>query len=112
MTLSNFKAPIFKASGFKASTLKTSIIFAALIGSLALTGCERKETVLVPVPGPAGATGVQRAPMARAALKVTLAIPVTQAQRVILVQLAILAHPAVQAVTVKQATPLLLCLNK
>jgi nitrous oxide reductase accessory protein NosL len=34
----------------KKSTLKTSVIFAALIGSLVLTGCERKqEDVVTPV---------------------------------------------------------------
>jgi hypothetical protein len=43
----------------KKSTLKATVIFAALLGSLALTGCERKqENVVTPVvvPGSVGAT--------------------------------------------------------
>jgi hypothetical protein len=43
----------------KKSTLTTTVIFAALFGSLALTGCERKqENVVTPVvvPGSAGET--------------------------------------------------------
>ena len=39
------------------SSIVTAFILSALMGPLLLTGCERKETVLVPVPGPAGAPG-------------------------------------------------------